>query len=385
MPSRWRWLPAVVAVFTMVGGGAYIALLIAGGDVDSVAGWLPESSLIIFVLGFGSVGTLLAMHRPEHPIGWLAGGFAAVFAADLVAEQAALLAARSGSLVLAGIGRACDHMLEQVGFVLLVMLVLVFPHGRVPGRRWRAALIVVGALAATAILFAPFTAHESGEIAIPALHTVRGAENVTFAMALPGFAVFLAGLVRIVLLLFRGTEAERRQIRWIAYVVALTLALLAAAAFLPYAADVAGLVAAVGVPAAIGIAVTRHRLYDIDRIISRTVGYAIVVGLLAVVFAGFAFMPMLVVGTGSAPPWVIAVSTLVVFALFNPVRRRVQRVVDGRFHRLAYNPEAVTQVLGRRLRDQLDPEAIAAEWQSVAKTTMQPSTITGWLKEESVR
>jgi hypothetical protein len=132
----------------------------------------------------------------------------------------------------------------------------------------------------------------------------------------------------------------------------------------------------------VGIAVLRYRLYDIDRIINRTAVYAIVVGLLAVVFAaGAVWIPSLLPFEESN--LAVAASTLAVFFLFNPLRQRTQRFVDRRFYRSRYDAQQVADEFSARLRDQVDPDQVAAEWVEVVQRTMQPATVAVWVREES--
>ena len=136
----------------------------------------------------------------------------------------------------------------------------------------------------------------------------------------------------------------------------------------------------VAIPVTIGVAVLKYRLYDIDRIISRTVSYALVVTLLGLVV--LSLVSVLAVFLPSDDPLVVAVSTLVVFALFAPVRRRVQAVVDRRFHRSRYDAVRVVDTFAGSLRDQVDPEGLVDGWVGVVSETMQPAAVGVWVREE---
>lgn len=374
-------LSLVAFVLTVVFAGAYVVLAVANGGFGSTEEKLAGFGVVVTMLAYAGVGLLLTLHRPENPIGWLLFAFAGVLAARTALEEYALAASADGSLVQVQRSVVVINGLEHIGLAALVTLVVLFPSGRVSSRLWRFSLVLVWVLAALALLTAPFAVYATRGVELPALHSLAGAEHLAFFLTAPAMAVLLAAMVRIVVLLFRGTEAERHQIRWVAYVLAVTLALLAVAAFIPIAGVVAGLVAAVGIPIAVGIAVTKYRLYDIDRIVNRTVVYAIVIGVLALVFAGLAALPTILVGSGNAPSWVIAASTLAVAALFNPLRRRVQRFVDRRFHRTPYDQEQVADALASALRDEVDPGLISTTWSGTVETVLQPALVGVWVRE----
>ena len=132
------------------------------------------------------------------------------------------------------------------------------------------------------------------------------------------------------------------------------------------------------IPVSIYLAITRYRLYEVDRLISRTLTYALVVGLLAGVVA----LAAALVGTRFDSPLVVAATTLGVAALFNPLRRRVQRVVDRRFNRSRYDAERVMDEFAHSLRDEVEEEAVVEGWQGVVKETMHPSSVGVWVKHQ---
>lgn len=360
--------------------GAYVALAGQSRELANTGTWTADIGPIAFMVGFGGVGFVLALHRPRHPIGWLLLGTGLVLAARSALEELALLAADRGSLLQAQWAVLGINILGEVGLALLVTVVVLFPGGEVAGRWWRLALILVWATSAIALLAAPFAVYTNGDVDVPALATISGADNLAFFLAVPRFAVLFAAMGRVVMLAFRGDETERHQIRWVAYVLVVTLALLAVASLFPPAGDVAGIIAGIGVPVAIGIAITRYRLYDIDRIVNRTVVYGIVITVLAFVFVSLVALPTLLLGSGDAPAWVVAASTLAVFVLFNPVRLRVQRLVDRRFHRLPYDPERVLSELGHRLRGEVAVASVTESLTQVATDTLQPMSVSVWTR-----
>jgi hypothetical protein len=183
----------------------------------------------------------------------------------------------------------------------------------------------------------------------------------------------------------RGSAAERQQIKWLAYsgcLVALTLVPSTSLSLTPgTAARIAqgALMAAVlTVPAAVAVAVLKYRLYEIDRIISRTLAYAIVTGLMVGVYAGLVLLAIRVPGV-TAPP-AVAAATLASAALFNPLRHRVQRAVDRRFNRARYDADKTVAAFAARLQDAVDPDAVQADLASVVHHALEPAHVSVWIR-----
>lgn len=346
-----------------------------GSDLTS---WL---GVVALIAGLGLLGGLVAWHRPDEPMGWLFLAFALTFGARSALESYAIAAFAPPATAAVRWAVFGSNVLIAISTALLVTLAVVFPSGRAASRRWRRALLVVWAVTGCIVLTAPFAEYAvDEEVAIPSLITIRGGDATAFLLGLPLLVVLVAAVVRIVRLGIRGTRTERLQVRWLAYTLVVTAVLLAIAAIYPPAAAIAGLISALGITASIAVAITRYRLYEIDQVISRTVSYAVVLGTLAVVFVAIASVPTFVLDRAATPSWVIATSTLVVFSLFNPLRRRVQRSVDRRFHRLPYDPDLLLELLGRELRDEIQPDAVAAALVSASSNALQPSTAQVWVR-----
>jgi hypothetical protein len=279
---------------------------------------------------------------------------------------------------------------------MCVFVVLLFPTGQLPSCRWRpVAWATVVGLAGCVLgnAFAPTI--------ITASHTKSNPLGVTgppgdifTLMAAGGGTVLIpaAGLAAVLSLAFRyrrAQTAERAQLKWLVYAGALIVP--AVLAEIPAerivgpgdAADnlqnaiTSGAVALV--PVAIGIAVLRYRLYDIDRVISRTLAYAIVSGLLAGIYAGLALLATGVLRLHSAV--VVAAATLAVAALFSPLRRRVQRAVDRRFNRARYDAETTMAAFAARLKDAVDLDAVRDDLASVVQTVMEPAHMSMWTSQ----
>lgn len=185
-----------------------------------------------------------------------------------------------------------------------------------------------------------------------------------------------------------GTAAERVQLRWLLAILVILVPLAGGVIVLESIftreSEVLGYVvtlsALIGIPLAIGIAVLRHNLLDIDRVLSRTAAFTVVALLLAIVYAFIAiWLPTAL--TGSSNSLAVAASTLAVAALFNPLRRRVQRVVDGRFDRTTYDAELVGSQFARELRDNVDTQAISQNWMNTASDALRPATSGVWIKQ----
>jgi MFS family permease len=343
-----------------------------GSGLDGLLG-------VVFVAAFATVGALLAWKRPGNPIGWLLSATGLAYA---VGVSSVLLAHFPRTLTLA----IWLGWIFLLGIGLCVFVVLLFPTGHLPSRRWRPVAWAAGAGLAGWVLgstFAPTILSYSPSMRNPAGLT-GPAGNIFKIMGLGGELLIPAtGLAAVVSLAFRyrrASTAERAQLKWLVYAGALVVA--AALAGAPAAnnlqnAMVSGAVALV--PVAIGIAVLRYRLYDIDRIISRTLAYAIVTGLLVGIYAGLVLLTTQVFGVHT--PVAVAAATLAAAALFNPVRRRVQKAVDRRFNRARYDADQTVAAFAARLKDAVDLDAIRDDLAGVATKALEPAHVSVWMNE----
>ena len=352
----WRawsvWAVSVAVTATTVG---YTVIHPLPAKLASQFGSGLDGSLaFVFVADFATVGALLAWKRPGNPVGWLMSATGLAYA---VGVSSVLLAHFPRALTLA----VWLGWIFLLGIGLCVFVVLLFPTGHLPSRRWRPVAWAAGAgLAGWALgsTFAPTILSYSPAMRNPA--GVTGlAGDIFKVMGLGGELLIPAtGLAAVLSLAFRyrrARTAERAQLKWLVYAGALVV--VAALAGAPAAnnlqnALLSGAVALV--PVAIGIAVLRYRLYDIDRVISRTVAYAIITGLLVGIYAGLVLLATQVFGLHT--PVAVAAATLAAAALFNPVRRRVQNAVDRRFNRARYNADQTVAAFAARLKDAVDLE-----------------------------
>jgi hypothetical protein len=383
-----RWIPIGLIWLLAVGVpvvGVVNEITTSGGFPTS-AGWL------VFVLAFVSVGALIVSQRPRHPIGWflLLAGVSSVLvgATGFVAGQLD----RSG----------LDRLVPVVGWFstwgwMPVWLpptfgLLLFPTGRLPSRRWRpVAWLAIGGFLVLLVraAFAPGPMEDTGRdnplgidvgIDVWAPLTAVGTIALLTAVALS----VLSLVVR-----YRGARTvERQQIKWLLYAALLLVTGLCALVALDivvgddgaYSALIPS-VALAAVPVATGIAILRHRLFDIDVVVNRTLVYGGLTVALGTAYVGIVLLLELVLRPLTEESGLaVAVSTLAVAALFRPVRSRIQAVVDRRFFRRRYDAARTLAAFGVRLRDELDVDALGHDLQAVVRDTMQPAHVSLWLR-----
>ena len=378
----WRaWSIWAVSIAVTATGLGYTAMHpLPAKLADFGVSGLNSAVGIVFIGAFATVGALLAWKRPENPIGWL---LSAIGLAFTVAAFGVFLAHFPRTLTLANwLG-----FLYFVEFGLCVFVVLLFPTGQLPSRRWRPVAWAAGAGLAGWILgcaFAPTIITVSPTMRNP-VGVTGSAGDIFKLMALGGgVLIAAAGLAAVLSLAFRYRRAgttERAQLKWLVYAAAVIV--VAVLATIPIASSnlqnaiSSGAVALV--PVAIGIAVLRYRLYDIDRVISRTLAYAIVTGLLVGIYAGLVLLATQVLRIHT--PVAVAAATLAAAALFSPVRRRVQRAVDRRFNRARYDADQTVAVFAARLKDAVDLDAVRDDLASVVHQALEPAHVSLWISQ----
>ncbi len=397
----WLALAAVTVTFAMLNRPLTGEL----SSLDSVDFVFVVAS-VLFAAVSALVGLVVAS-RTRHVIGWLFFAFAITLLLPLLGEQYAFygIVTALGSLPAPSHSAALAYASFALVVPALILILALFPTGRSKSPRWRVvtfATPIVAVLYAVASAVQPSsTAEDSGwhEVDV-VVDNPLAIEGVDWVLQLPGalgtlvIALFFAAVVSVIMR-FRGSRGvERQQIKALAY-VALTAglillsiiaaSLLAAGTRAENAVGSIGwglLVAtiALGFPLAIGASILRYRLYDIDRLISRTLSYAVVTAVLGGTFVVVALVPTALLGTGKRPDWVVAVATLAVAALFRPVRRRVQDTVDHRFNRARYDASRTVEAFALRLREEIDIDALGAELAAVVGRTMHPQHVSLWMR-----
>jgi hypothetical protein len=364
-------------------------LLREAGRID--LSLLRTSDTVPYLLAVASaatIGALLASRRPGHPVGWLLLALALAVAASGVATGYGYvgLLARPGSLPAAGYAAIYNGVSTPVVAACVSFVLLLTPTGSPPSARWRwparvAVVAVVMAVVGSALLpFDPPFASARNPLAVDAL---RGPLEVVslFGWVVAGLSVPVAA-ASLVLRFRRARGVERLQLRWLVLAAGLEASLvLGLAALIPTGNQTAlGWVTAICIallPLATGAAILRYRLYDLDRIISRTVAY----GLLTVLLGGGYAAVVLGLGqlVGRDSSLLVAGATLAVAAAFQPVRRRVQAAVDRRFDRRRYDTARTIDGFSARLRQQIDLDTLTSELLAVVDQTMQPTHVSLWL------
>jgi hypothetical protein len=359
-------------------------------------------------LAFTIVGALIASRRPENPIGWIclvAGLFWTLIALD--DQYTAYGLATTGVVPFPAAVVALSQWLwvPPVG-LLSIYLILFFPDGRLPSRRWRPLAWFSGAvmaLVSLAIALAPGPLPDLGGVRNPfgleGYPWIADATNVIPAL-LP--LCTLASALSLVLRYRRSGSEQREQIKWIAFAGSFVglmslITVVSTLIFAPEFPDSTGtqplwlgvlqdveLLSFAGIPVAVGIAVLRYRLYDIDLIINRTLVYgSLTATLIALYFGGIVVLQRLfVLLTGQQSTLAVVASTLLIAALFNPLRRRIQSFIDRRFYRRKYDARKTLEAFTAKLRDETDFDALNAELVGVVNETIQPAHVSLWLRPD---
>lgn len=354
---------------------------------------LPIDPFWLAWVGLPVVGAFILVKAPGNTVG----------AIVLVIGVCAALSAGSNLAAFHGLGRPnylvlINQLVFAPLFVLLPMLILVFPSGRLPSSRWRSP--VIGAIGIDVILIIWFGLRPvdysfdnidfyPNPLGVDAFASFDPIVIPALQWALVGFAA--AVIVHAIRHYRTATVQERLQVKWVVAPALITPLLFVAGISLEdVSAELGNLlvIAAIvgggnGIAVGIGVAVLRYRLYGIDRIISRTVSYGVVLVLLGLVVMGL--VSLFALFLPSDDPLVVAVSTLVVFALFSPLRRRVQSAVDRRFNRSRYDATVMVENLTSLLRDKVDSDAVVDDWMGIVGETVQPTAAGVWIREEAKR
>ena len=374
----------------------FLALLAVDIALSVVARdpWPTDDGLVLVLLvAYGGVGYVLARAEPRNPIGWIfvALGVTALF--DYVARLYLIIdyRQRGGDLPLGSAVLVWRGTWALFPFLLAFPAIALFPDGRLPPR-WRkvmrvyvvAAVVFTGMLAAGQILY-PTVGLGHVDIRGNLPNGNGGAvANWSWPLALVFLACWIAFVWRQISAWRSASGVRRAQLKWLAMGSAICVFSAVAVVIVgdghTTSDRIAGDLATVGIgvlPVAIGVATLRYRLYEIDRIISRTLAYALLTALLVGTFAGIVLLTTRVLPFSS--PVAVAASTLAAAALFNPLRTRVQRLVDRRFNRARYDRDALVAAFGAKLRDAVDSETVLAELAGAATSAVEPAHVSVWV------
>jgi hypothetical protein len=385
---RGTWVAGSMLAIFVAGYGAGIPLSVANGKFEQ------DSSLLLAFAAFMVVGVVIVAHRPGNAVGWIFSAIGLLTATGVVAAEYATYISRTRPGSPPGVVLAAWYNSWWWYPTLVLVLVftpLLFPTGRLLSARWRPVAVVAALGTATIIALSvlqPTLQDEDHPIRNPiGLAGVPDPETGVLGAVLFGLLLLcsVAAVVSVVLRFRRSRGVERQQLKWFTYAAALMgLFLLLTDYLFPESGviDVLYGLAVALVPVAAGVAVLRYRLYDIDRLVNRTLVYGALTALLGAVYAGAVLvLGQLSGGVGGNPPsWAVAGATLAVAALFQPARRRIQAVVDRRFNRRKYDAAETIQAFSTRLRDQIDLDTLSAELVAVVDQTMEPTRVSLWLR-----
>src|SRR5829696_7976213 len=360
--------------------------------------WLDSTLNAVF---FSTVGAIVASRRSENLVGWLLCLYGLAQSIYHFSAQYAIYAllAHPDSFPVGEAMAWVSSFLLPIIIGFSVFFILLFPTGRLPSRRWRwvtwltVAFVLVGAISGA---FSSGPVDGLGPIRNPL--GMEGFSNVYNSLLFTMVATFLlvAAASSVFMRLRRAIGVERQQIKWFAYAAAATVTGLVLAYVIPDVIDVPLWFERIGyaillslIPAitiSIGIAILRYRLYDIDIIINRTLVYGSLTALLAVVYLGGVTATQAIfrtlTGEQEQPQLALVVSTLIIAALFNPLRRRIQAFIDRRFYRRKYDARKTLESFFAKLRDETDLEALNKDLVDIVRETMQPAHVSLWLRPD---
>jgi hypothetical protein len=395
-PGRGLSGAAVWLVWAVSGVGVALGVLafVYGAlNYGSVRAVLTRVALqAVWAMSFPLVGAVIATHRPRNPLGWI---FLVVGLSEgliVFGYEYANYALRTAPGTLPGGGLAVwvGQWAWAPGLGLLLTFVpLLFPDGRLPSPRWRpvawlSAIPIVVIPVSTAVALWPWR----GPALLDPSGVEQGMGDLGPILAGPYILMLACGLACLAALLLRFRRArgiERQQLKWLLFACAVTIAILLVVQPSTTSQWDLGMLLALpffpAVPVAAGVAILRYRLYEIDRIINRTLVYGLLTAVLGLGYAAGSLLFVLVAGAGREPPsWLVAAGTLAAAAVFRPVRGRIQTAVDRRFNRRRYDAAKTIQAFSAHLRDEVDLDTLSAELLAVVDQTMQPTRVSLWLR-----
>jgi hypothetical protein len=395
--ARPRPWPGVLAwgvwALTMLGlaVAAWLNQLQRQADSPETAWLLQPASvpLLVAAVSAATVGALLAGRRPAHPVGWLLLGLGLLVVGNVIVSGYVNygLLVRPGALPAAAYLAGVSNSIPVLWVTCVSFILLLTPTGSLPSPRWRWWARVAAAAPVSLVVLAAVDPQpllpEHPEVGNPLAVAVPAGLLVAAVAALFVLVTLVAAAGSLVVRFRRARGVERQQLRWLAVGAALAAVALLVAVAAGAMAKEGVVLAAVGtcvalLPLATGAAILRYRLYDLDRIISRTLAYGLLTVLLGGGYAGVVLGLGQLLGRDSS--LVVAMATLVVAAVFQPARRRIQAVVDRRFNRRRYDAARTIEQFSSRLHQQVDLATLTAELLAVADRTVEPKMVSLWLR-----
>ena len=354
----------------------------------------------LVLLAFATVGSLIASRRPDNPIGWLFCISTLLWALGNVLQEYTTYALITvpGSLPAGALMGVIGHWIGGIGFFLmLTFLLLLFPDGHLPSPRWRflAWLIaVLLALYSITFLLSPYPyANSAIDLRLEAVRNPIGIGSANDLFDQLGgitplllFPTILACIVSVFLRFRRARGVERQQLKWFTYGMTLSILMIVVILILIFSTANGGsswpfYLAVVCIPISAGIAMLRYRLYDIDVLINRTLIYGILTAVLALAYAiSILILQYLLSAFTEGSQLAIVGSTLVIAVLFQPLRGRIQRIIDRRFYRSKYDAARTLSAFSARLRSEVDLQQLSEHLLTVVQETMQPTHVSLWLR-----
>jgi hypothetical protein len=379
--SRTRWLAWSMGLTSVGLSVAAVGLAARNGEGPAELVDNHHAVGVVTAIGIAVLGAIIAGRKPGNPIGWLMSVAALLLGAFNFNQQYAPLAVTE-ALPLVGLSSWLATWTVLPGIAITITSSLqLFPDGRLPSPRWRpVAWVSAAAAAVPAVAMAvrawPLRGPELAAVTFdhPALAAIFG---IGFQIVL---ALSVGSMAALVVRFRRSTGVERQQIKWFAYgaMIGIPLGL---PAQVPGWGPILELVQPLLLSAGLGIGMFRHQLYDVDRVINRTLVYGLLTATLGLAYAVGSLGFVIVTGAGSDPPsWLVAAATLAAAAVFRPARRRIQAAVDRRFNRRRYDAARTVEHFAARLRDQVDLTTLSAELLAVVDQTVQPTRAWLWLR-----
>jgi hypothetical protein len=369
-----------------------LTLKLSHPDVPIYPYWAEGTLLAV---GYSTLGAVVASRRPQNPIGWILCAIGLLWGVDHFNSEYAIytLIAARGILPGGEVAAWLTTLPWVPGLGLFVFMALLFPNGRLLSTRWRPFAWLSVLVAAVGTIMSAFSPGPILGLNVSNPLGIEGLPNVYEQLQALMFALICIASASLLVRLHHARGVERQQIKWVAYAGALA----ASASLLNYtvieAMDVRWielvglapvLIGILGIPTAVGIAILRYRLYDIDIIINRTIVYgSLTVTLVALYFGVVVVLQRIfVLLTGQQSTLAVVASTLAIAALFNPLRRRIQGFVDRRFYRRKYDARKTLEAFSAQLRNETDLDALSGDLKAVVAETMQPAHVSLWLRPD---